>query len=392
MTLGLSQLVQRVQEMGRALARQQEDFGQLVAQARAWLNQFADRGTDLQGAAAEVGAAIPAHEPLNSAFPLPPPPERFTAIGADGSQIGPDRHGVALYYVINVGSLAYRHGSGEPPEPRSVPRLFYEEKDLYEGRLLVQGNLLDVRRDRAEIAHLADRVEAEGEGPVLALIDGTLLLWVLEDLPSESRARHIRSYLDEMDRIQRRGAALAAFTSRPRSAEVGLLLHLALCEGRKERADAEPNPLERVPDRAIFSFLPPGARSALFAAPGSVNQTYREHGHEVLFFYLNVASEGEEPVIARVELPRWAAETPDLLALVHGGVVAQSRIAGGFPYVLARADELAYISGPERERLEEMIEAALLSAGFPAALSPKAHYKRLTRGGRRRIEFTGGRW
>ena len=392
MTLELNRLVQAVQAMGQALARQQEDFGQLVTQARAWLDQFADQGANLRAVAAEADAAIPTDEPLNGAFPLPPLPERFTAIGADGSQIGPDRHGAALYYLINVGSLVYRHGSGEAPVPRSIPRLYYEEKDLYEGRMLVQGNLLDVRRDRAEIAHLADRVEEEPEGPVLALVDGTLLLWVLENLSADTRTRYIQAYLKEMERIRRRGAALAAFTSRPRSTEVGRLLHLAQCGGDKARAEAEPNPLERVPDRAIFSFLPPGARSALFVAPGSVNPIYRERGHEILFFYLNVASAGEEPVVARVEVPRWVAERPKLLALAHGGVVAQCRIAGGFPYVLARADELAFIRGPERERLGEMIEAALLAAGLPVAASPKARYKRLTRRGRRRIEFPTGRW
>jgi len=185
-----------------------------------------------------------------------------------------------------------------------------------------------------------------------------------------------------MARIQRQGAALAAFTSRPRYGDVGKLLHLASVGGETRRAEAEPNPLERVPDRAIFSFLPPGARSALFVSPSKINQNYYPPEQRVHFFYLNVAAEGEEAVIARVELPAWAMADPSLLALTHGGAVLQSRIAGGFPYVLARADELAYVSGPERQQLEEMVGAALLAAGVSGDLSPKADYKRMTRQGR----------
>ncbi len=382
MTLDLSRLVLATEEMGQTLARQERDFGGRVTEARQWLDQFADAGPLLADAAAEIGAAIPASEMLNMVVECPPVPERFTVIGADGTAIHPDRHSAVLYYLINIGSLVFRHGSGETPEARSIPTLGFREEDLYEGEMLVSGNLLDVRRDCAEIAHLADLVEAEPPGPTLALVDGTLILWVLEDLPAASRKEKIETYLWQMERIRRRGAALAAFISRPRHGEVGRLLHLARAGGDLRRAREGRNPLERIPDRMLFAFLPAGARSALFVSPSGVNRNhYRPTGHEVLFFYLNVAPEGQAPVVARVEVPRWVAENPPLLALAHAGIVAQCRILGGFPYVLARADELAYISTPEREELEEMMSTALLRAGIVSAPSPKAFYKGLTRRG-----------
>jgi hypothetical protein len=401
-TLELNRLTQAVREMAQALALQQRDLTRLVEQAQAWLAEFSDQGSALRDAAAQVGAAIPAAEPLDAAVPLPILPERFTVIGADGSQVQPDRHGMALYYLVNVGSLVYRQGSGETPAARSVPDLRFRVEDLYEGALLVAGNLLDVRRDWAEIHELADLVEAEPVGPTLALVDGTLLLWVLENLPAEGRKEKVDRYLVELERIRRRGAAVAAFTSRPRYGEVGKLLHLACMDGKVERVRGEPNPLERVPDRAIFSFLPAGARSALFASSSTISRTYYGSDHQVHFFYVNVAAQDEEPVVARVEVPAWVVrggrgesgdrgESP-LLELVHGGVVAQSRIGGGFPYVLARADELAYVSGPERERLGEMLATALMAVGLSPAASPKADYKSLTRRGRRRPELARGRW
>jgi hypothetical protein len=370
--------------MGLEVARHERTFGQLVRDAREQLAACPDPDDALRQAARSFGAAIPIEGPIDLSEPLPEPPARFTVIGADGAQIAPDRHGAALYYLINIGSLVYRHGSGGTPEARSVPHLHHQQDEVYESSTLVSAGLLGMRRDRAEVMQLADLAVAEPAGPVLALVDGTLMLWAADNVPARAREAEVTSYLAQLDRLRSRGAALAAFTSRPQAGDVVRLLHLAAHGGDVDQADRQPNVLERVPDGEVFEFLDPGARSALFISPRSVNQGhYAPAGHEIRFFYVNVAADGDEPIVARVELPAWVAEVPDLLQLVHGGVVAQSRIAGGFPYVLARADELAYISGPERQRLEEMISTALLAAGVPPALSHKALYKSMTRQGGR---------
>ncbi len=371
--------------MGQDFAARRRQHADLVALARRWLAQYADQGDQLRHPARAVRAAIPTDEPLDAVYPLPALPDRFTIIAADGSQIQPDRHGAALYYLVNVGSLVYRHGSGEAPEPRSKPTLGYNEDDLYENKMLVTGNLLDLRRDLAEITCLADLCVVEPPGDTVALVDGTLLLWVLEERSEEWRRIKVMAYLDQLDRIRDTGAAVAAFTSRPRRTEVTRLLHLGNVEGDKNRADQEPNPLERLPDSAVFGFLPPGARSALFVSPSPINHDYyHPEGHTIHFFYLNLAAEGRDPAIARIELPTWVAADPDRLALVHASIVAQARIAGEYPYALARADELAFISGRERETLTEMVTTSLLQAGVVSALSPKAYYKTLTRQGKRK--------
>lgn len=398
MTLELSGLTEEVRTMGEELAARERQFANQVELARRWLAQYADQGERLRHPARAIRAAVPTDEPLDAVHPLPAIPERFTVIAADGSQIQPDRHGAALYHLLNVGSLVYRHGSGEAPEARSEATLGYTEHALYENGRLVEGNLLDVRRDLAEITRLADLCVGEPSDPpgpgerrfagcrTIALVDGTLVLWVLEERSSEEWKRtKVMAYLDQLHRIRESGAAVAAFVSRPRRAEVTRLLHLASLEGDANRASQEPNPLEHLPDRAVFEALPPGARSALFASPAPINHTYyHPAGHNVHFCYLNLAGEGHDPVIARVEVPAWVVEDPDRLALIHGAIVAQARITGDYPYTLARADELAYISGRERETLEEMVITALLRAGVRSALSPKAYYKTLTRQGRRK--------
>jgi len=384
-TLELSRLTGQVRAMGEEVAARQRQRANLVVLAHRWLDQYADEGERLRHPARTIHAAVPTDEPLNAVHPLPAIPERFIVIAADGSQIQPDRHGAALYYLINVGSLVYRHGSGETPEAHSEPTLGYTEADMYENGLLVAGNLLDVRRDLAEITRLADLCAVEPPGSTVALVDGTLILWVLEDRSEEWQRAKVMAYLDRLHRIRKAGAAVAAFISRPRRTEVTRLLHLASLEGDVNRASQEPNPLEHLPDRAVFESLPPGARSALFVSPSPINHRYYEPaGHGVRFCYLNLAREERDPVIARIELPAWVVEGPGRLPLVHGAIVAQARIIGDYPYALARADELAYVSGQERETFEEMVTTALLHAGVRSALSPKAYYKTLTRRGRRR--------
>jgi hypothetical protein len=284
--------------------------------------------------------------------------------------------------MINIGSLIYRHGSGAAPEARSEATLGYREDDLYENGVRVAGNLLDVRRDLAELKRLADVCDSERSSPTVALVDGSIVLWVLRDRPIGARSTKVGVYLDQLERIRRSGGIVCGFISRPGYDELTRLLHLASVNGDPKKANEQPNPLERLPDRSVFTMLPPGARSALFTSPKEVSQEeYARQGHEVRFFYLNLVQEEEDPVIARVEVPAWVAEDGDKLRLIHGAIVAQARITGDYPYALARADELAYISGRERAAFEEMLVTALLRAGVRSARSPKATYKRLTRQG-----------
>ena len=388
MTLELSKLTTEVRAMGETLATRERKTADLVQLARQWLTEYADQNEALRHPArAMQTAAIPTREPLNLTPPLPPIPDKFTFIAADGTQIQPDSHEVAYYYLINVGSMVYRHGSGQAPEAHSRPTVGYSDDDIYDQGQPVSGNLLDIRRDLAEITTLAELSEDQSDGaPVAAVVDGTLILWTLKDTPVAYQAEKARQYLDALDRIQAAGAGLAACISRPRRGEVARLLHLANVEGDPRRASEEPNPLQRLSDHAIFAALPPGARSALFVSPASINHDhYARAGHTVHFFYANLAAEGHEPAIARIEIPAWVAGDGDRLALVHAAIVAQARITGDYPYALVRADELAFISGPEREAFADMVTRSLLHAGVRATLSPKRHYKTLTRQGKRKF-------
>jgi hypothetical protein len=389
-TLELSRLAEQVRAMGQELAAREKEYDNLVEQVRRWLTEYADQGEQLGRIIndSDFSAAIPTDEPLDARHSLPPIPERVTFIAADGTEIQPDNHGFAYYYLINVGALVYRHDSDQTPEAHSRPVIGYSESDTYESGQPVTGNLLDIKRDLAEITCLADLCAAEPpDTTTVAVVDGTLILWTLKDTPPEHQSEKVQAYLQQLDRIRRAGAVVAACISRPQRSEVARLLYLAYMGGDINKASEDPNQrMKRIPDYAIFEFLPAGARSALFVSPSQISKKYYQpHGHAIYFFYLNLAAEGKVPAIARIEVPAWVAEDAERLALVHGAIVAQARITGDYPYALVRADELAFISGPEREAFEDMVISALLRADVRTALSPKKYYKTLTRGGKRKF-------
>jgi hypothetical protein len=385
-TLELSGLAEQVRAMGQQLAVREQEYADLVAQARLWLAQYADQGESLCHPARNFHAAIPTQEPLDAEHPLPAVPERFTFIAADGTEIQPDSHELAYYYLINVGCLVYRHGSGQTPEAYSQPTIGYAEDDIYDRGQLVAGNLLDIKRDLAEITTLAERCVAESpDATTVAVVDGTLIMWTLADASPDYQREKAQVYIQQLDHIRDSGAVVASFISRPQRSEVTRLLYLASENGDVERARNSDHRMKRLPDYAVFETLAPGARSALFVSPSPINHAYYASAHTIHFFYLNLAAEGSAPAVARIEVPSWVAEDADRLALVHGAIVAQARITGDYPYALVRADELAFISGPEREALEDMVIASLVRAGVRTALSPKKYYKTLTRQGKRKF-------
>ncbi len=400
MTLELSKVGKQVGTLGRELAAGAERREAALPALRALREHFADDLDRLRELAdsppgREARCARPTDEPLDARIPAPEPPARATILAADGSQIPPDPHGLVQYYLVNVGSLVYRHGNGQAPEAASEP-LVAAAVDA-EGRW-VSGDQLTARRDVAEIQKLADLAEgaADGRGPLLALLDSTIGLraWSAA-IPQAEQAALQKRYLAQVDRLWAAGAALAGFLSRSRQAGVVSLLDLAQQEAAGEtRAGPSPSTLWPVSDRAtsepflgitdqaLWGDLLPGERSALFCQDGDP---------PVYFFYLNPEppdagqAPGVEAEPARVEVPEWVAARPAALARVHALVYDQCRVNDGYPYALTRADELAIIFNDEREALEAMLLQAMSRQGLPLPRpSPKARQKRRARPRRRR--------
>src|SRR5437868_285840 len=56
-----------------------------------------------------ISAAAPL-EPLTTIYPRPATPSSYEVLASDGSTIEPDRHGVAMYAMINIGRIRIRYG------------------------------------------------------------------------------------------------------------------------------------------------------------------------------------------------------------------------------------------------------------------------------------------
>lgn len=385
MSLDLAQLLPQVDALAREAARRAESAGDLLARARQALEDAAALAPD--ALAERVGkagdrwsGALPTDEPLNATFPPPPLPEDLHILGADGSQIYPDRHAPVLYYLINIGCLHIRLGTGNAPETHTHTRLFYQEADLYDAYGgLIDRALVNGRRDVAEMAALADLAEACQGAPALALLDNGLLLWLALQVQGQATGEVrdlIEQYLIQMDRLKQSGAALAGFVDRPRNANVLALLHLAsLPPEAIDEANLQANPYRGLTDRALFAgLLPPGHRSARFVNTSPVNKdNFTPRGHEVQFFYLNT---GGEAGVVRVEVPAWVGEDAARMAWVHAGLLEQGRTTGGFPFALVRAHELAVVSQAERRSLENILSQSLLQHG----LAPQRSQKAVTKG------------
>ena len=391
MTLELNQVARQVQEMAASVAARQKRLIARLEELRDLLHHYAQPDEALHAKvrrAKDFGGTIaePGNEPLNAVIPAPSLLSRVCVIAADGSQVHPDRHAAALYYVINVGAILYRYGSGEAPVTVQRATLCYEEDEdetsADEQPFLVAS--VDARRDLEEAKLLAEQAEAERavaggdlDVPIVALADGPLMLWRTLRDPKGQREQ-VQQHAALLARLQTVDAPVAGYIDRPGSSLVVRLLRLARLDKPAEQIeDREIGDAGRdaPPDRLLFRFLKPGERSAVFYSTSNINEQYAEEGQRIAFFYMNVGGSGDGQ-IGRVEVPQWVAEDRAKIGLVQAVLYDQSQVTGGYPYVLARAHELAVITAPERAKLEEMVNIALLGHDLTALPSEKARLKR----------------
>jgi len=392
MGLKLNQLTEEVNALGANAAQRLAELSEKLPVALAGLNHLGVADETLRAKIAKAGnrwpGADPALESIGGRFPCPPHPPELNILGADGSQIYPDRHGSALYYVINIGSIAYPHGRNEAPAIYSDPHVYYEENALYgdEGEGQIPSAIIDGRRDAAELGELA-RLALERKGqPTLALVDNGLILWLALQLPDRHRRQVdqvLKDYLEHLNALQISGAAVAGFVGRPRNANVLALLHLNdLPLDQINDETLRSNRYRGLTDLLLFErLLQPGERSALFINNSPANRDNFKN-HLIHFFYLNVGR-AEVSEIARVEVPEWVALNRKLLDMTHAAIVEQCRVPNGFPYVLVRAHELAVVTMEEREAFDQMVQAALIRQSLFPRISQKAQTKQWTAGRRR---------
>lgn len=399
MTLEFEKLTPNIETMAQTAVQRQKDRRHFVEELLAVLDKHAQNWVKIEQALATAATqADPKHyraaRPFNHSHPLnqpidpPPPPPKATLIATDGSQIMPDRHAAHLYYLLNIGGIVYHHGQGTPPEPFSAPELHYPEDDAAEADFLYGSGKVSIERDKKEIGTLADKTWAyrRAAQPLLAILDQRLLYWPIGSSDGEPNDA-VLAWLQGMTKIHDSGALLAGFIDRPMTGYVITLLQaLTGLDNPKFdwKALGKRSAGGGLADAVLVGrILQPYQRSPVFIMIAPPNQRFAEHdpAHEVCFFYLH-SGRG----IARVDIPRWVAENEAAVTAVHALLVDQCRILGDYPYVIARADEMAVVGHQDHEELNFMIDLAMQKHGIPSSLTAKQGSKGLARGGKTRFE------
>ncbi len=327
------------------------------------------------------------HTPLDTAVDAPPLPAQATLIAVDGSQIVPDRHAPFVYNLVNIGGIVYFHGRETAPDTFAIPQLTFPPAEQLDDRDFQDGDSVTLERDTFEMHTLADKVgdyrqRQPADEAILAIMDQRLLYVPATEMAPAAKNQAIEAWQKGMKRIHDQKSWLIGYIDRPAKSSVIALLYAL-------QNPPDPNRLgdwAGLMDRDLFAqFLAPGQRSKLFIDVSLANEKFKGFSgqQEICFFYLNPGQSGQD--IARVDVPRWVAEDNTAVDTIHALLVNQCQLLGRYPYVIARADEMAVVTHQDRERLEFLIGRKLLAQGLNLTESNKQLMKYFARSHKQRF-------
>ncbi|MEH1933702.1 MAG: DNA double-strand break repair nuclease NurA [Nostoc sp.] len=310
-------------------------------------------------------------EPLETCIDIPVPPKIHTVIATDGSQIAPNHHEIAYCYLLNIGRVVLHYGQNRHPLLDSLPEVFYRPEDLYMSRQwgIRTEEWMSFRRTASETTVLAELAcgAAQAETPALAMVDGSLIYWFLEQLPMDARDRILPPILEAWQQMRDAQIPLMGYLSASRSIETMNFLRLLACPHPVPDCKSHcPNQLEKVPckifeqlrDTSVWATrLKPGQRSTLWRSNSPILELY---GDQTIYFcYVHVGTE-----IARIEVPAWVAENATMLDQALGLMLAQVQKGYGYPVAIAEAHNQAVVKGGDRARFFALLEQQMIKAGL----------------------------
>ncbi len=400
MSLDLLQVTPQIEMMSSQLRERQAVWNSKLINANSLLHSA--NSTELEEKRKLSGRTLTWLVPtvldeLTSKIPCPTLEDEHAVLAVDGSHIDIDRHSPVRCYLLNYGKVALRYGEKYEARLSNTAYLNAKDEDLVIGdpssglrAERIEGAVLGLKRSIEEVESLASLLENSwNDIPTVGLIDGTLVLW---SLTGERYRGFIKQalldngLLPALDRIRdlskKNKVAMASYISLPGSAEVVNVLRLhecpyqvANCEqfcGQTQSGSLPCGSLDGLRDRDLMmTLLEPGNRSAVFASTSvAVEASYREHA--VYFFYVHVGDE-----IGRVEIPKWVAESEELLELVHAVIIDQCSKGLGYPVALSEAHEQAVVTWQDREQFQKLVESSLHQNHLPVYVSEKQRSKQL---------------
>jgi len=366
MAIDFQQIYAKIKEIGLGARERRERIEDLRKRARNLLDENAnelnylrlivERATE---ADPNIRCALPLNEPLAAHYSEPASVKEATLIAADGSQVYPDRHASVQFSLVNVGAISMCLNSHQSPTIYTESELLYgDELDTATGTM-TEG-MIALRRDLQERAKL-EEISKEIDGPMVTFTDGPIELWGARDGEDAGVYREsLEKYKSVLSRLQERDVITAGYVDKPSANLVLRLLELVLAQREAKTNFRDYHPLRSVSDRWLYGeksnpLLGPGERSAVFAIQSKSRKDYQGviSPH---FFYLNVGTQGH-PWPVRVEVPKWVADDPEKLDLLHAALVEQCRMMGSkpYPYLLHRAHEVAVVKREEKFQVEQML-------------------------------------
>ena len=315
-------------------------------------------------------------EPLDSCIDIPAPPYSHSVFASDGSQIAPSHHEIVYCYLINVGRVMLHYGQSLHPLLDSLPEVFYQEKDLYISKQwgIQLGEWMGYRRTVSEAEILAEMAcqwvlppGSHQNIPNLAMVDGSLIYWFLQDLPLDARDQILTPILAAWEQLKKTKIPLMGYVSASRSIEGINFLRLQTCPHENPNCVVNCGDLEKYPcqkidplrDATFWSHrLQPGQRSPLYRSGLRILELYDE-SQRIYFCYVHVGSE-----VARIEIPAWVAEDSELLNQSLSIMLGQVHKGYGYPVALAESHNQAVVRGSDRARFFALLEQQLVRTGL----------------------------
>ena len=390
--LDINQVAKQLPGIGQHLVRETAANQQRLQLATASLQQAIDRQVELAAIQQQwqnrlfFNTSIPV-EPLDTRIDIAAPPSQQTVLATDGSQIAPSHHEIAYCYLINIGRVMIHYGQNLHPLLDSIPEVFYQQEDLYISRQwgISTEEWLGYRRAVSEATVLAElgcnwvnppfgfeevepkSIASSPRVPTLAMVDGSLVYWFLEQLPTEARERILNPILAAWEDLRQAGIPIVGYLSSSRSIDNLNLLRLLTCphdtpDCPTHCGDAAKLPcqqFEGVRDTTLWNTqLSPGQRSCWWQSTAKILDWY-DDSHKVYFCYLHVGTE-----IARVEVPAWVAQDEKLSSTALSLIVAQVNKGFGYPVALAEAHNQAVVRGADRSSFFALLEQELVKTGI----------------------------
>ncbi|MGJ5675653.1 MAG: DNA double-strand break repair nuclease NurA [Nostochopsis sp.] len=326
-------------------------------------------------------------EPLNTCIEIPIPPKVHTVIATDGSQISPNHHEIAYCYLLNIGRVVLHYGQNKHPLLDSLPEIFYRPEDLYisrqwgikteewmsfcrtasEATVLAELAHSVVSKDQEVFSSPTPHTPPSPKVPTLAMVDGSLIYWFLEQLPFDARDRILPPILEAWRQMRDAQIPLMGYLSASRSIEAMNFLRLVACPHPvPDCISFCPNQMEKVPCKLFESLrdttvwttqLKPGQRGPLWRSNARILDLYENL--QIYFCYVHVGAE-----IARIEIPAWVAENTSLFDQALGLMLAQVQKGYGYPVAIAEAHNQAVVRGADKARFFALLERQMIKAGI----------------------------